>query len=399
MAHVIISILSLTLVCFFMAGTVEKAGAQSAAEVNISAQSSNLQSRFSFLDILDSDSRSKQFAGLRTKRSDITRNIFKLEQNLRETQASAESLQKSIREFKISRDFMPPPYIPSIFTSNSELERQTFERQSEMRSYNAAVAQVDRNIEAMRARITPDVSARELSDIEKEIRDLDERKLGYGETNKINLAKIDFEIERIKKSIEENERNKIEFDKQAAENEVTAKLNLESLESRLKEKSNEIFLLKDQVSNSQSDLDVIDAEIVSLIDLSDADSQFKITISMTFAFLVLAIIVGFFYIANSSRAIVESIFSNDSGIQFITLFSIVIAVILFGIIGVLEGKELSALLGGLSGYILGRGSNNLNQGGNRPPSDPPPAQSQPAPPSATAQPSPPTAPASAPAKP
>jgi hypothetical protein len=34
----------------------------------------------------------------------------------------------------------------------------------------------------------------------------------------------------------------------------------------------------------------------------------------------------------------------------------VIAIILFGITGILEGKELSALLGGLSGYILGRTS-------------------------------------------
>jgi hypothetical protein len=36
------------------------------------------------------------------------------------------------------------------------------------------------------------------------------------------------------------------------------------------------------------------------------------------------------------------------------MFAIVIAVILFGIINILESKELSALLGGLSGYILGR---------------------------------------------
>lgn len=34
--------------------------------------------------------------------------------------------------------------------------------------------------------------------------------------------------------------------------------------------------------------------------------------------------------------------------------SAVIAIVLFGIIGELEGKELFALLGGLSGYILGR---------------------------------------------
>ena len=56
------------------------------------------------------------------------------------------------------------------------------------------------------------------------------------------------------------------------------------------------------------------------------------------------------------EAIAETIFSGEKGIKFVTLFLIVIAIILFGIMGILEGKELSALLGGLSGYILGRAS-------------------------------------------
>jgi hypothetical protein len=63
----------------------------------------------------------------------------------------------------------------------------------------------------------------------------------------------------------------------------------------------------------------------------------------------------FFWIAFSNDEVKKAIFSNEAGIQFITMFSIVIAVILFGIIGILESKELSALLGGLSGYILGKG--------------------------------------------
>jgi hypothetical protein len=49
----------------------------------------------------------------------------------------------------------------------------------------------------------------------------------------------------------------------------------------------------------------------------------------------------------------REIFAGQAGIQFVTLFSFVIAIILFGIIDILEGKELAALLGGLSGYILG----------------------------------------------
>ncbi len=67
-------------------------------------------------------------------------------------------------------------------------------------------------------------------------------------------------------------------------------------------------------------------------------------------------IIGFFFIAYPDEVVRRQIFSAETGIQFITLFSLVIAIILFGVSDILEGKELSALLGGLSGYILGRTS-------------------------------------------
>jgi hypothetical protein len=50
----------------------------------------------------------------------------------------------------------------------------------------------------------------------------------------------------------------------------------------------------------------------------------------------------------------QAMFSGQSGIQYVTLFSLVIAIIVFGLTAILEGKELSALLGGLAGYILRR---------------------------------------------
>ncbi len=64
------------------------------------------------------------------------------------------------------------------------------------------------------------------------------------------------------------------------------------------------------------------------------------------------VILGFLYIAARDAGVRRTIFSGDAGI--LTLFSLVIAIILFGITGILEGMELSALLGGISGYILGR---------------------------------------------
>jgi hypothetical protein len=100
----------------------------------------------------------------------------------------------------------------------------------------------------------------------------------------------------------------------------------------------------------------LDDNINSLLLTTDATNDFKKWISIAFSVLVALVIIGFFLIAFREKGIRDLIFSNDSGLQFVTLFSIVIAIILFGVINVLEGRELAALLGGLSGYILGRGS-------------------------------------------
>lgn len=88
--------------------------------------------------------------------------------------------------------------------------------------------------------------------------------------------------------------------------------------------------------------------------LTSPDKKFRLYISSGFALLVGSLIIGFFLLAALDETVRRAIFSGDTGIQFVTLFSLVIAIILFGITGILESRELSALLGGLSGYILGR---------------------------------------------
>lgn len=95
----------------------------------------------------------------------------------------------------------------------------------------------------------------------------------------------------------------------------------------------------------------IQTRIASLL---NPEQAFKRTMSITFAILIGFVIVGFFALAFKDPGVRNRVFGGQGGIQFLTLFSLVIAIILFGITGVLEGKELSALLGGLSGYILGR---------------------------------------------
>ena len=84
------------------------------------------------------------------------------------------------------------------------------------------------------------------------------------------------------------------------------------------------------------------------------EQAFKRIMSITFAVLIGLVIIGFFFLSYLDPTMRQAIFSGETGIQFLTLFSLVIAIILFGITGILQDKELAALLGGLSGYILGR---------------------------------------------
>jgi hypothetical protein len=98
----------------------------------------------------------------------------------------------------------------------------------------------------------------------------------------------------------------------------------------------------------------VEQRIASLFDASKEETDFRVRATYTFAVLVFLVVSGFYLIAWYKTGVAETIFAGEMGMQFITLFLIVIAIILFGIMGTLEGKELAALLGGLSGYILGR---------------------------------------------
>lgn len=108
----------------------------------------------------------------------------------------------------------------------------------------------------------------------------------------------------------------------------------------------------------RTSLESIGREIDKLVLKLDQKNNFRIYNSITFAILVGLVIFGFFFVVFKKENIVSDIFSGEKGIQFITLFLIIIAVILFGVMGILESRELSALLGALSGYILGRTSHS-----------------------------------------
>jgi hypothetical protein len=116
--------------------------------------------------------------------------------------------------------------------------------------------------------------------------------------------------------------------------------------------------LKEQLKIQEGLLGQKNAQLRCLdLKISQIDTPeqgFKKTMSIIFAILIGLVIIGFFILSWLDETVRRSIFKSETGIQFLTLFSIVIAIILFGITSILQDKELAALLGGLSGYILGR---------------------------------------------
>jgi hypothetical protein len=130
----------------------------------------------------------------------------------------------------------------------------------------------------------------------------------------------------------------------------------QNLENKVKGKTdlsinNEIAEKKRLLSG---DKDLLSCIQEAISHLSSPDQSFRKYMSFAFAALIGAVIVGFFILAGIDETMRRAIFSGETGIQFLTLFSLVIAIILFGITNILQDKELAALLGGLSGYILGR---------------------------------------------
>ncbi|HEV3484248.1 MAG TPA: hypothetical protein VG106_02500 [Vicinamibacterales bacterium] len=115
-----------------------------------------------------------------------------------------------------------------------------------------------------------------------------------------------------------------------------------------------INLLEQQQESKSRRMRDIEGRISSLFDTTRDVNEFRSSVTYVFGGLVVLVIAGFYVIAWKKEGVARTIFSGEMGMQFVTLFLIVIAIILFGIMGTLEGKELAALLGGLSGYILGR---------------------------------------------
>lgn len=202
---------------------------------------------------------------------------------------------------------------------------------------------------------------------EQQIRDIDQELASSDESNPQLEERRDMITTQLRGATAEYTRLQRNLSR-LEERETTIGAELDSVQSKievaldgLERKNQDLISLREIQSR-------IDDQINTLLIPETAQNEFKLWVTAAFSVLVGIVIIGFFVIAGFDETVRQSIFSSQSGIQFLTLFSLVIAIILFGITGILEGKELSALLGGLSGYILGRVGSNLDRVGGSTPS-------------------------------
>lgn len=161
-----------------------------------------------------------------------------------------------------------------------------------------------------------------------------------------DLQSMQAEYETRSKTLPQDEEGKRRLDYMKAE--------LEYRKQTAKDPSKLEFQVEEKRKILESKRTLANAVQQKILGMLSPEQEFKRVMSFTFAVLISFVILGFFVIALKDEKIRQAVFSGEAGIQFLTLFSLVIAIILFGITQILEGKELAALLGGLSGYILGR---------------------------------------------
>lgn len=297
------------------------------------------------------DNRSSKFDGLRQQRLELSRSLNALEAEVRDLRQKNTALDESIKAARLRLEG------GARTIRASSVAVQELAEQKKRAEFEAA---------QLTERFTTDLESRkaEVAELEKKLTPTPEEQtrlqnlrrdlLEMPAYMKREADKAAFEANLIGERIAAEEASRAEEEEARAAELKSQQDVLDRYQAEWNSNAERIVKATTEIASLYAKIDTIDAEILKLIDVGDTDGWFKIIISLSFALLVAGVIVGFYWVIGKRPQIIDEIFSNDSGIQFITIFSIVIAVILFGIIGVLEGKELSALLGGLSGFILGR---------------------------------------------
>jgi hypothetical protein len=186
------------------------------------------------------------------------------------------------------------------------------------------------NVNAQNLNIKKVEALKDLIKGEKDDKEIDMRYYIYNEVSPPPIMKVK-EISRVIKIIE----NDIE---------------------ETKPKINTNKFLNENITNIKQDIQDCQNQIDTALYPENRKEEFKTKMSTFFIGLIGLILVCFFLIIYlRSDTSLSKDFLSGYGLQFITLFVLIIAIILFGILDILKGSELAAMLSGISGYILGKG--------------------------------------------
>lgn len=135
-------------------------------------------------------------------------------------------------------------------------------------------------------------------------------------------------------------------------------IKLRHREEEIRDSINQVAYMQIQRNIEAIKQDVFQAEqaIYQSLSPETRDQDFRMWVSLTFSGLIAILLFSFFWIIykRSDKSLSKAMIT-DSGLQFVTIFILIIAIILFGILKVIGGSELAAILSGISGYILGKG--------------------------------------------
>lgn len=128
---------------------------------------------------------------------------------------------------------------------------------------------------------------------------------------------------------------------------------------QINKKQDEEEKLSLNIKNIKDDIYSCQVQIDSTLAPEYKKQEFRSLISLFFTALIAIVLITFFFIVykKSDDSLSKDLLSGY-GLQFITLFVLIIAIVLFGILGILGGSELAAILSGISGYVLGKGTDS-----------------------------------------
>lgn len=313
---------------------------QPAASPTTSSTPSAAPSTFSVLrQVIDPNGKSsaeldEKFRALRRQRSELIRRIDEIKTQLGTIrdglQRKEERLQRLKEEIETSGNVFSTSIIPG---SGPSLESATRDLQ---------------NVEKQIAELRVKIDARTTLDpqMDSQLRDLEGRQQAISTYVDSQKQRLDADKKR---------------EEQAAARRQQQNEQYKALSSDIEADRTRAQRLVQELGDELIKQSVLEDDLNDLLKTETQRNDFKTKIALAFTALVFLVILGFFGLSWKDEMVRRAIFSGESGIQFLTLFSVVIAIILFGITGILESKELSALLGGLSGYILGRVSTTMQR--------------------------------------